>query len=75
MSCNNKKGESNKFLVGDIKYLPGQTLYEGIKKKTIMEHMFVKKNKKRREDRNLGDTCVLIEQIRENEPLFDLSSR
>lgn len=37
--------------------------------------MFVKRKKKRRDDRNLGDTCVLIEQIRESEPLFDLSSR
>jgi hypothetical protein len=70
--CNLRKGDFNKPSVGEIKYNLGETLYEGLKKKTIMDRIVVKMKRMRRQDKNLGDTCVLIEQMRSTEPFLEL---
>ena len=45
----------------------GQAIAPILKKKAIMEFSCASKKSRRRVDRNLGDTCVLIEQIKEND--------
>lgn len=51
----------------NLEYSVGQTHNEGLKKKTIMEWAVVKKKRRARNNINTGETCIMIELLKEND--------
>jgi hypothetical protein len=47
--------------------MAGETRYEGLKKRPIVEMAIENKKRKRRERTNMGDMCLPIEEIKESE--------